>query len=141
MQTRLPRIVDRAAVVSGGVGVVQKHFHAGYGFAVQVEDGPAYINARARFWWGCDVYRRRMLRLCFGLMTRTSQADRHGRTANSKNTNAFDKASAVFYVMDSSRHNQVSSDWNLVYQTIADMIIFQNRLRKSEIIRSTVHNF
>jgi hypothetical protein len=29
------------AVVSSGVGVIQKHFYAGYRFAIRVEDGPA----------------------------------------------------------------------------------------------------
>jgi len=41
MQACLPRIVDWPAVVSRRVSVIQKHFHAGYRFAIKVEDGPA----------------------------------------------------------------------------------------------------
>ena len=40
MQARLPWIVHWTAVVPGGVGVIQKHLHSGYRFAVQVDDGP-----------------------------------------------------------------------------------------------------
>src|SRR5687768_7022630 len=106
-QPCLSRIVDWPAVVSCVVGVIKKHLDAGGRFTIRVDDGPAYVNARAGFLRSRDFDCGWLLRLGFGLMARTRQTCRHRRTTNCKNTKTLDKASTLFYVMDSSRHEQV----------------------------------